>query len=42
MVHATARQVEGGGLKSETVKCGHETRGVGPENDCAGKGQQQL
>jgi hypothetical protein len=29
-----------GSLESETVKCG--PAGLGPENDCAAEGQQQL
>jgi hypothetical protein len=40
----TLRVVEGdekGSLKSETVKCGRESQGLGPEKDCSGKGQQQ-
>jgi hypothetical protein len=32
----------GGSLESETVKYGHESAGIGPENDCAGEDQQQL
>jgi hypothetical protein len=39
-----ALRVIGGGekgtLESETVKYGRESTGIGPENDCAGKGQQ--
>jgi hypothetical protein len=31
---------ENGSLESETVKYG--PMGLGPENDCAGEGQQQL
>jgi hypothetical protein len=33
---------EKGSLKSETVKYGHESMGLGPENDCAGEDQQEL
>jgi hypothetical protein len=31
-----------GSLESETVKYGHESRGLGPKNDYAGEDQQQL
>jgi hypothetical protein len=31
-----------GSLESETVKCGRESCKLGPENECAGEGQQQL
>jgi hypothetical protein len=33
---------EKGSLESETVKYGHESSGLRPENDCAGESQQQL
>jgi hypothetical protein len=33
---------EKGNLESETVKYGRESTGLGPENYCAGEGQQQL
>jgi hypothetical protein len=29
-------------LESETLKYGHESHGIGPENDCADEGQQQM
>jgi hypothetical protein len=41
----TLRVVGGDGkgiIKSETVQHGRETLGTRPENDCAGKDQQQL
>jgi hypothetical protein len=41
----TLRVVRGdemGSLKSETVKYGREYQGLGPEKDCAGKGQQHI
>jgi hypothetical protein len=31
-----------GSLEYETVKCGHESAGLRPENDCASEDQQQL
>jgi hypothetical protein len=31
-----------GSLKSETVKYGRESQGLGPKKDCAGKGQQHI
>jgi hypothetical protein len=31
-----------GSLESETVKYGHDSYGLGPENDCTGEGQQEL
>jgi hypothetical protein len=33
---------EKGSLKSETVKYGLKPQGLGPEKDCAGKGQQHI
>jgi hypothetical protein len=30
---------EKGSFKSETVKYGRESQGLGPEKECAGKGQ---
>jgi hypothetical protein len=33
---------EKGSLESETVKYVRESTGLGPEDDCAGEGQQQL
>jgi hypothetical protein len=33
---------EKGSLKSETVKYGHESTGLGPEKDYAGEGQQHI
>jgi hypothetical protein len=32
----------GGSIESERVKCGHESRGTQPENNCAAEDQQQL
>jgi hypothetical protein len=29
-------------LESETVKCGHDPAGLGPENDCADDDQQRT
>jgi hypothetical protein len=39
---ASRRRRRKGCLESETVKYGHESYGIGPENDCAGEDQQQL
>jgi hypothetical protein len=33
---------EKGSLKSESVKYGHESQGIGPEKDHAGEGQQHI
>jgi hypothetical protein len=33
---------EKGSLKSETVKYGRSPNGLGPEKDCAGKGQRHI
>jgi hypothetical protein len=33
------RRRKGKSFKSETVKYGHETEGIGPKKDCAGEGQ---
>jgi hypothetical protein len=33
---------EKGSLKSETVKYGHESQGLGPEKDFAGEDQQHV
>jgi hypothetical protein len=33
---------EKGSLESETVKYCHDPTGLGPENNCAGEGQEQL